>query len=381
MRVRFYFALLLIFAASAFGAVALTEKAQVTLIRSSTTVGIFDGWDACKAEARKRATADTRTSGSVTYRCQTERYQIVAAYSPDPQPPPPPDPVPPPSGDTIRHGQPFTVVGSGFGSKPSAAPLAFDDFESGAAGAAVPGKAAVVGRWLSNDYCTGITYGTQDGHKVAKHTFAGGTYNASLCVDPAPTQTVYLDFWAKGVPRANPSRNWKVWRFYSASDADVGNLVYYCRGGGVELGSWVWLPEVPPPLGWVHYEVIQRPGGSRHYRNGKLDSSSSSAPSVAQIRIGHYWGLDGVPDCGSNPGGDVYTDDVYVDNSVARVVLANASTFDGSTKRQVQRATAWAGTEAKIVGNTRGFVAGETAYVLVMDAGNVQRQALKVTVQ
>ena len=376
--------LLLLLPALCFGAVTTTDTTAIALKRGSTNVPPAP---ATVAECLQRRTvaitdeAKTRTTGSATYSC-VATHKSVAKFTADPVPPvvvPPvvPPVVVPPSGDTITHGQAFTITGSGFGAK--APPLVFDDFEAGTG--SVAGKAAVAGKWLSSDYCTGVTYAQHDGQKVARHEFAGGRYNASLCVDPAPTQTVYLDFWAKGVPKANPSRNWKVWRFYSATDEDVGNLVYYCRGGGVQLGSWKWLDEVPPPTGWVHYEVIQAPGGSKHYRNGKLDSSSTAAPSVAQIRIGHYWGLDGVTECASNPGGDVYTDDVYVDTSLARVVLANASTFAASTKRAIQRPTARTNEAVTIIPNTRGFVPGETAYLIVIDTGNVERAAKKVTVK
>lgn len=83
-------------------AVTITEATQVTLLRGSTTVGTFAGWDACQAEARRLANASTATSGTVTYTCQTERRRVVAAYSANPPPTPPPPPPPPPSeGETV----------------------------------------------------------------------------------------------------------------------------------------------------------------------------------------------------------------------------------------------------------------------------------------
>lgn len=280
-------------------------------------------------------------------------------------------------------GQAVTITGSGFGARSQPGPLVFDDFEAGSAGQPVGGKTAKSGTWNTGSYAGGVTYATYEGKKVALHSFGNGNYNSSLYVDPTPTQTVYLDFWIKGVPLSNPSRNWKTWRFYNTSDAEVGNSVYYCNGGGIDLaGNWVWTAEAPPPKTWIHYEVIQKPGMIRHYRDGKLDLSSSngSPPTVSQVRIGHYWGLDAVSDCGSNPGANVYTDNVYVDTSLSRVVLGNASTFEGSTKRAIQRPTAWTADKVTVQFYPTQFSTGETAYLFVVDANNIASPGYKVTI-
>jgi hypothetical protein len=74
--------------------VTIEERTQVALLRGSNTVAQHTSWEACLADARTRARAETQTSGTRTFTCQTERRQIVATYSPN-QPPPPPDPDPP----------------------------------------------------------------------------------------------------------------------------------------------------------------------------------------------------------------------------------------------------------------------------------------------
>ena len=112
-----------------------------------------------------------------------------------------------------------------------------------------------------------------------------------------------------------------------------------------------------------------------------LSQVNNSPPSVSQVRIGHYWGLDGVSDCASNPGGNVYTDDVYVDNSIARVMLGNAETFGASTKRIVQVAKAWSNTEVTYTANLSRFTAGEKVYEFVIDASNNVRSTRTLIVQ
>lgn len=77
--------------------VTLSERAQITLLRGSSTVAQHPSWEACLEDARARARAETQTTGSRTFTCQTERRQVIAAYSAAlPPPPPPPDPVPTP---------------------------------------------------------------------------------------------------------------------------------------------------------------------------------------------------------------------------------------------------------------------------------------------
>jgi len=67
----------------AWGAVSIRQDTQITLLRGTTTVNQFASWEACEAEALRLANADTRTTGTVTYSCQTERRRIVATYSPN----------------------------------------------------------------------------------------------------------------------------------------------------------------------------------------------------------------------------------------------------------------------------------------------------------
>lgn len=74
----------------AHGAVTVSESTQVTLLRGTATVATLSSWEACRAEALRLARASTATTGTVTYRCQTERRSLVAVYTPDPPPPPVP---------------------------------------------------------------------------------------------------------------------------------------------------------------------------------------------------------------------------------------------------------------------------------------------------
>lgn len=449
--------------ASALAAVSLTETEEVTLLRAGTSQGVKPGLDACIAEARRLAELDTRQSGTVQYVCQTARYRIVAKYSPNPPPPPPPPtcpplpapetgpplpcpagaagtwtqtrtftaappptcaiagewlptsppsgactttppPPPPPTGDTVTNGQVLTITGANFGTKPTAAPVVFDDFEGGALGAKVEGRAAVVGAWGTGEWSFNVTYDSvqpTQGSKVAKHAFGSGTYNASLYVDRNGS-TFYLDYWHRVVPRSGTySRNFKPWRIYGANDGSFANDVVFCDSPGwvgTDWGGGSWIqqpmfstkPPIPRPINvWEHYRVVVKSGAGgiiSQHRNGVADlerATNASGAANGGVRIGHYWGLDGTDDgaCPGNVGADVYTDLVYVDTSLARVYLADAPTLAQAKHTAIQIPSAWANTAVTVKANTHGFKPGQTAHVIVIDSANAQRGSKQVTVQ
>jgi len=70
----------------------------------------------------------------------------------------------------------------------------------------------------------------------------------------------------------------------------------------------------------------------------------------------------------------IYIDDVYIDNTIARVEIGNASTWYACTKREVQIPTLWSdtGTSITITLNQGSFSNLNNAYLYVIDAdGNV----------
>lgn len=429
-------------------AAAVTGEWQVNVKKGNTNQAppasgktLEEAVAACRA--RIPGTASTKT----TYQCHNLRY--VTVVTPDPVPPtcpppaasstrtqqcpagttgtwqqtststvgPPPactvtttwapssppagactTPQPPPSGDTIRNGELFKIVGSGFGTKPTAAPVVFDDFESGTG--QLHNKPAVVGTWGGGEHSS-PTYDTTQplqGARVARHAFGGGIYNASLYIDRTTT-TVYLDFWNRVVSRstAKPgdpnyvrnrfTRNFKSWRFYGSGDSTVANEFVPCDSPGA-VGPWIQgLEWEDRPWGkWEHYRVVYKSGSGgvfSQHRDGRADveQQSNSRGQLLGIRLGHYWALDGDANCDSNPGADVYTDLVYVDTSLARVYLADGPNLAQAKHTAIQIPTAWADGAVTFTGNTHGFKTGDTAHIIVVNASNAERKTQPVTVQ
>lgn len=83
-----WLALVLAWPVFAQNTVMIEERTQVALLRGSSTVAQHPSWEACLEDARRRARAETQTSGTRTFSCQTERRQVIGSYAAQPQPTP-----------------------------------------------------------------------------------------------------------------------------------------------------------------------------------------------------------------------------------------------------------------------------------------------------
>jgi hypothetical protein len=72
----------------------------------------------------------------------------------------------------------------------------------------------------------------------------------------------------------------------------------------------------------------------------------------------------------------MWDDDVYVDNTWARVVLGNAATLDACTRLEIQIPIKWSGNSVTIMARTgSAFSQGTTAYLYVVDSNGVANVA------
>ena len=90
--------------------------------------------------------------------------------------------------------------------------------------------------------------------------------------------------------------------------------------------------------------------------------------------------LDNFTDSGNLPpdGSKVYMDDLYVDDTWARVVLGNASTLSASTVREVQIPSAWSATSITITVNEGSLTSGDR-WLYVIDSSNVASAGFLIT--
>ncbi len=304
---------------------------------------------------------------------------------------------------TFSNGNSVTISGSGFGTKSTASPLVFDNFEAGSSGSKVLTANAVVGKWHNGAGYDVPTYSTeqaQAGSKSAKLSTAGGAYNLSLNQNGS-YPVVYMDWWVRVQQMSGVSRNWKPWRLYGGNDTLQANAVIMCNGSGISIenggsnGSFWWEGGDFSNGQWQHYQVALKASSSagsadgavQQYINGRLVSNHTgvvtrtSSSHWDQIRIGHYWAMDGVAECGSNSGVNLYVDNVYIDSSWARVEIGNASTYTASTVRAIQIPTSWSASSVTVNVNTGSFTTGSTAYLYVVDSsGAVNSNGIAVTI-
>jgi hypothetical protein len=128
---------------------------------------------------------------------------------------------------------------------------------------------------------------------------------------------------------------------------------------------------------WKHWEHL-----TNHTSNGftwsKLDNEFIYKSTVGQITtfnvgtisIGGYWRKTSAED------GDVnayqYFDDIYMDTTFSRVMLANNSNYDNATIIEPQIPSAWSSNSITFTANLGKFQDQGTAYLFVFDSNNTR---------
>src|SRR5215471_10749370 len=135
-----------------------------------------------------------------------------------------------------NNGVTITVQGQGFGTKATAAPLKWDDFETGANNANINGwELDSAGPTAVVPHYSNVVTRTNS-HMSSRHDFLNGNWNSSLAITGRTFDKVYVDGWVY-VDEAPPySRNHKLYRLYT-NQYDQPDLYYtlYCAHHGSHL--------------------------------------------------------------------------------------------------------------------------------------------------
>lgn len=76
-----------------------------------------------------------------------------------------------------------------------------------------------------------------------------------------------------------------------------------------------------------------------------------------------------------------YYDDVYIDNTQARIEVCNASTWSSVTQCEIQIPSAWSPNSVTITANQGSFANSQNAYIYVVDSdGNVNANGYPITI-
>jgi hypothetical protein len=341
---------------------------------------------------------------------------------------------------TVTHGSTVIISGSGFGTKSTAAPMKYDDFESGAVGENIGnGWNLIVNQPPSGVekhfpiYSTNVlrpnspsTRSAQarfddaglncsgEGCRTASNFGFSGHYEGSNQIGSTPglkLPVIFVDAWVF-YANANPeSRNVKMIRVHSNSYRPNMYFNIYCFSDtdGARLGqdsdagsvTNIILPSNP----WRGSSFFA--GNWRHFQMYLAQSTAGQANGTAVLAINnktsidrtnmanatddtHYWdtlwfgnwvGHDGNQWCTQNSPGNTYTywDNVYVDTTRSHVEIGDASTYVANTHTEIQIPTAWSANSVSVSINRGSFTSG-TVYLYVVDStGAVNANGYPVT--
>lgn len=325
-----------------------------------------------------------------------------------------------------EQGQQLRIVGSGFGSKASAGPLVYDDFESGTDGQLIAGNPPAVrnisGNWTWSDYANKASNRPRYSRVVtrpnsslsANMSYGSGAYNNSLEIIRNIQESggeVYFSFWRYHRKTSTAwSRNVKPWIVYgstgyhpvaydgwgSPSQGDGGfrNSVQDAGSTGSTLWGGPNLSSIDGQ--WIRIEGYLKqssPGGNDgafqiwiHTDSSPNISLVQSSTSYTTRSSNNYWrqwhfGSYHATDDPSTASAEVYLDSLYFDTSRARIEIGNSPTWSGSSRREVQIAKSWSSGSIDFELGLGAFQPGQTAYVFVVDAnGQASSQGFPITI-
>lgn len=299
-----------------------------------------------------------------------------------------------------------TITGSGFGTKPVAAPVVWDD-SSGtllskwtggwpncstnatyniAPRAPIRGinpPHARVGKYYAgahaeeNGYCGGwdvMLFKSFSGVTTPVNIYASWYQRADDnwvfgLGSPADDNYKVIDWTTDATPYGQTD----VYGTYNPSPTSTTSIPVWAFSPGMGRTTTDWGGNATNPMGgtWTKVEAILRWSAGTDGRlqvvdNGNLQIDytgiTDNAPSGTRtFGIGGYARSRDVNNWR-------YFTDLYLDTTWARVMLGNASTLTASTKREMQIPSAWSNTSITITANLAAFSEGQTAYLYVFDS-------------
>lgn len=288
-----------------------------------------------------------------------------------------------------------TISGSSFGSKTTAAPIKFSNFNDGTDGAYLKD---IDTDWI-NTSVNGSYYSTV-------------SYSGDYSISNNVTESDYYGF---ATNRFRFTGTDKVYYYYKYRIDITGNNYAIVKQGRITAGA----DSNPADYGQPNFICQYQPASGWTYVNVNPDSTDSTdgiQKSITDMTenewntIEMYWSLgtagnadgeyyfildgntelssSGVVACSAGEtyqlnsvilgtmatnltadgNFNIYVDDVYVDNTQARVMIGNASTLSSSTHREIQIPSAWATDSITVIWNQGTFNDYETVYLFVIDS-------------
>ena len=303
----------------------------------------------------------------------------------------------------IEHGGTITITGNGFGNKNPAKPIIWADFEDGSIN---PSSLGQRNSWSANENLVISSFNQTNNSNydvVGEWNSALSKRSFSFWVDKNYWTKIY--HYQKKYFDFDITANQKFWRLWP--EAGTNNFLAACLSGtgrcynedegysGGVIGSYQGSPSVKNQ--WHIEEFIwQHSGGTGENTDGSIrwvdpnDHSKGFYSGIWDytqngIRIQHRENVnnkeaihqqlrtDNFTDSNHLPpdGSKVYMDNIYIDDTYARVMVGNQGTFDASIHREIQIPSAWSDTSITITINQGTLSNLNDVYLYVFDENGI----------
>jgi len=313
---------------------------------------------------------------------------------------------------TISHGESVSISGLGFGTKTTAAPMIWDDCEAGNIednwDYRYPNACSDSDSNMHYDTTSGLGQGVAQAHShstryaVGRHDGEGTGEcgsgfnnmkgpNVLLGKSITGSSYTYLSYYYRHDPEwGGGVANYKLGRWSNSILTLDGDASYYSYW----YGNWNWhtnsyvhdlysCPEegLDPGDGWYKIEIMcyhATNGWLKIYENGNLLPGENgddyfngdlSGTNFNKIVIGGFGGRAASQGgyCTGWQNDFRYYDDLYFDNTLARVILGNTQDLETSTVREIQIPTTWSDNSITLETNQGSFLNGTDVYLFVVD--------------
>lgn len=318
---------------------------------------------------------------------------------------------------TVAHGQQAQITGAGFGPKSPAKPFLWAPFD----GSSSPSPLGIKTSW---DAIQNMTYAAGEGYastgaikstgisQTAPNAIWTARVDASGFAWNNYGQKMYLFRRVKRNFDINSSMNWKIFRVWSNVNGANGYPDYYIATSngdvGVEgvntTGTYPYGTEVQNPNEprlaavrgkanvWRTEEILAKANTSAtatdgefyHYvlgfgLAGKIPYTDYMLhyfrirDSDSQASMTRAYPIHGVMNnYAADPSWVYWADDVYMDNTWARVMIGNAPKLADCTYLEVQIPYEWGDGKVGVTVNLKSFPESEPRYIFVVDANGAQ---------
>jgi hypothetical protein len=310
---------------------------------------------------------------------------------------------------TLDPGATVQIYGSGFGDKERGAPILWDDLNFGSYGNLhdgdpIPTQNGAYGHGgdpdaphLSADSSTyeASTVYRRDGRVSQRPVYAvTKDYGWLGPLEEINGRSFYLDWWVRGAESTRQSGPGnKILRIQAGPDLSTGGIILYevmvtyPLGSDAEVSGNGYSKLFTAGDDWTHLALwldVSGGGGEgtlRVWSNGELIHSIEDLAGQEQ-GFPRITALGLQPTQGTEPGGEFQFGDIYLDNTLARVMIGNAASWESVTHHEMQIPVTWEADKISFTVNQGSFSDQDALYLYISDSvGNINENGHPVTVE